>query len=324
MCLLFRCAHCTTRPNSVLHLLGPGAVLLGDRLDALQHNSSFVRNNSWPKKVCSPYLYKGGSSLRIPKEASSNEFVDLHAQSQLIYESRRSHSPFQSISELQVGQHWRNSNSSAHHCFPSPKQLKRSSLNLQCNDLPPHRNSTSNISLGRQICNYIYIYIYIRTRGTCLLGTSVFRSHKGAEMKYSLMTILDPFHWVHLYSSSAVSIWIIVIILSTFIDEITYRIQSSTPNLTNSPLLRVKQGHRLEGVDGQQFKGRMSSIESWFNEFSDVQRNVVLKKLFPLFTPAQIQLLVTTMEPFIDPFCMHNCQVSDSHSLVFHRTYIHT
>ena len=188
-----------------------------------------------------------------------------------------------------------------------------------------HRIATQPLT-SHWVDRYATIYVYIRTGGTCLLGTSVFRSHNGAEMKYSLMTSfsIDPFHWVPLYSSSAVSIWIIVIILSTFIDEITYRIQSSTPNLTNSPLLRVKQGHRLEGVDGQQFKGRMSSIESWFNEFSDVQRNVVLKKLFPLFTPAQIQLLVTTMEPFIDPFCMHNCQVSDSHSLMFHRTYTHT
>ena len=104
-----------------------------------------------------------------------------------------------------------------------------------------------------------------------------------------------------------------------FIDEISYRMHDRIQS-NNSPLLQAKQSHRLEGVDGQQFKGRMSAIESWFNEFSDVQRNVVLKKLFPLFTPAQIQLLITTMEPFIDPFCMHNCQVR---YLYVRNTYIY-
>ena len=233
-------------------------------MDALQHNSSFIRNNSWPKKVCSPYLHRGASSLRVPKEADtgSNEFVDLDSQSQL---SRISNSPYQSISELQNGQHTGNSDYNTHHCFPSPKQLKRSSLNLQYNELIPTHHSASNISLGKTSNVYA--------------------------------------HYINMFEMTLI-----------FIDDISYRmherIQNSSPNLSNSPLLRVKQGHRLEGVDGQQFKGRMSSIESWFNEFSDVQRNVVLKKLFPLFTHAQIQLLVTTMEPFIDPFCMHNCQVS--------------
>ena len=84
----------------------------------------------------------------------------------------------------------------------------------------------------------------------------------------------------------------------------------STPNLAcSSPLLHAKKGNRLEGVDGKLFKTRMSKIDNWFNEFSDVQRNVVLKKLFPLFTTAQVQLLITTMEPFMDPFYIHNCQV---------------
>ena len=89
------------------------------------------------------------------------------------------------------------------------------------------------------------------------------------------------------------------------------RFQTSTPNLSNnSPLIQLKHTHRLEGVDGKQFKSRMTQLETWFIEFSDVQRNVVLRKLFPHFTPAQIQLLLINMEPFMDAFCMHNCQVS--------------
>ncbi|KAI6651755.1 hypothetical protein LOD99_5003 [Oopsacas minuta] len=257
----YACVHCSTRPSSsVLHLLGPGAVLLEDRLDALQHNCSFIRNNSWPKKVGNSRIYRGRSSLRIPRDGdtglvyssrdrtvySPQDCADTPPELRLgrlsndTNENGDSNSPFQSISEQELHnrQEMRYSNGNGHSYFSTPRPLKRSSLNLLT------RDTNSNLSLDEISC----------------------RMHD--------------------------------------------RIRRSTPNLANnSPLIRVKHGHRLEGVDGKEFKTRMSKIESWFNEFSDVQRNVVLRKLFPLFTTAQVQLLITTMEPFIDPFCMHNCQV---------------
>ena len=161
--MLCRCAHCSTRSSSsVLHLVSPGTVLLGD---TLQQNSSFVRNNSWPKKVGTPLIYRGRSSLRIPREDSQqhkpraicslHDFTDIPPEWRLgrindeIYE--KSTLPAQSISdhELRTLQHTRYSNGDTHHNLTPPNPLNHNSLSSLHNEYTPIRDTNSNHSQGK-------------------------------------------------------------------------------------------------------------------------------------------------------------------------------
>ena len=160
--MLCRCAHCSTRSSSsVLHLVGPGTVLLGD---TLQQNSSFVRNNSWPKKVGTPLIYRGRSSLRIPREdpqqCKARTICSLHDFTETPSEWRlgrtndevygNSTLPAQSISEyeLRTLQHTRYSNGDTHHLTP-PNPLKHNSLSSLHNEHIPIRDTNSNQSQGK-------------------------------------------------------------------------------------------------------------------------------------------------------------------------------
>ena len=164
MCMLCRCAHCSTRSSSsVLHLLGPATVVLGD---TLQRDSSFVRNNSWPKKVGTPLIYRGRSSLRISREDSGSQQCKARAICSLhdftetplewrlgrindeIYENSTFPSQSSSDHELRTLQHTRYSNGDTCHHLTPPNPLNHNSLSSLHNEYTPIRDTNSNQAQG--------------------------------------------------------------------------------------------------------------------------------------------------------------------------------
>ena len=141
--------------------MGPGAV------ETLQQNDSFIRNNSWPKKVCPPkpvHRYSDVSGARPaanwigrldspqefpcppPSVAGSNlkRVCDGH-HSYPIIENGDSHSPFQSVTQLHNGQAVTGLNSNPRYFH---KPMNRSSLNILTAQHFSARDSPSNLSLG--------------------------------------------------------------------------------------------------------------------------------------------------------------------------------
>lgn len=64
----------------------------------------------------------------------------------------------------------------------------------------------------------------------------------------------------------------------------------------------------VKGVDGSVFKDRMELLTSWFAEFNDQQRNMMLLRLLEDCNCAQMHLLSVHMEPILHHGCPHNCQ----------------
>lgn len=65
--------------------------------------------------------------------------------------------------------------------------------------------------------------------------------------------------------------------------------------------------HNL-GVDGAVYKKRMEVVLNWFHDFSDQQKNSMIKKLLEQCDLPQMHMLSVTMEPILHKHCPHNCQ----------------
>ncbi|XP_022096084.1 uncharacterized protein LOC110982156 [Acanthaster planci] len=62
------------------------------------------------------------------------------------------------------------------------------------------------------------------------------------------------------------------------------------------------------GVEGAIFKHRMELIQLWFDEFSDQQKNTMIKRLVEQCDLPQMHMLSVTMAPILHQSCPHNCQ----------------
>ncbi|PIK50413.1 putative F-box/WD repeat-containing protein 7 [Apostichopus japonicus] len=90
-----------------------------------------------------------------------------------------------------------------------------------------------------------------------------------------------------------------------------YMNQSSECNQTlhlKLPCFQDRRKNQLLGVDGAVYKERMELVMSWFHEFSDQQKNSMMKTLLEQCDLPQMHMLSVTMEPILHKHCPHNCQ----------------